>query len=147
MPLRSSTVPHSRVRLTSSGPGRTKQSFKDETDINVIMARYIRGLPVTSVQHKAPWYGDFSQSSDFHTTLNRVAEAELAFSTLPAELRERFNNSTEKLIAFLANPDNADEAVQLGLFEAPPSPPEESISVPTPPPEGGETPPVPSGGE
>lgn len=96
-----------------------KQSFKDECDINRIMERagktgVLRG-PLGSGMGR-PMFGDFSNTDDYQTSLNRIIEADEAFLQLPAKLRKRFDNQPEKLIAFMEDEENREEALKLGLI-------------------------------
>jgi len=91
-----------------------QQHFKDETDINNILRQFnITGLLPESPL--SPRYGDFTGISDYHTALNQVIAAEDEFMALPAQIRSRFDNDPAKLIEFLENSDNKDEAIKLGL--------------------------------
>ncbi len=103
------------------GPTMTKQSFQQECDVNFIMNKWKRTgeIPAAMVGTLPPSYGDFSNPTDYMTALNQVIEAKEAFAHLPAFLRDRFANQPVNLLAFLANPDNQEEAVKLGLAEAP----------------------------
>jgi phage internal scaffolding protein len=94
-----------------------QQHFKDECDINNILRQFnITGLlPESSL---SPRYGDFTGISDYHTALNRVIAAEDEFMALPAQIRSRFDNDPAKLIEFLENSDNKDEAIKLGLVDS-----------------------------
>lgn len=116
---------------------RTKQEFKDECDINRLMARYQKTGNLSHIAGELAQYGDFTQIADFHTALNQVIEAESAFASLPAEVRDRFRNQPANLLRFLEDPANTDEAVQLGLAERSTDP-----ETPTLPPVV-ETPPAP----
>lgn len=97
---------------------RTKNSPANAADINVLSKRYVRqnrgplpdGLPA---------YGDFTNVDDYMTARIKVIRAQEAFDSLPSELRNRFANSPENLIGFLADPDNRDEAISLGLVKKP----------------------------
>lgn len=94
----------------------TKQEFRDDADINVIVARVLKGEP----QAQFPGtFGDFSQVPDFATAMQQVVEAKTAFDALPSRIRTRFHNNAASLVAFLDDPDNLDEAVRLGLIEKP----------------------------
>ena len=73
-------------------------------------------LPVNAAM---PTSGDFTGISDFHSALNMVREAEEAFMAFPASVRERFGHDPQRLMAFLENADNRDEAVKLGLVTPP----------------------------
>ncbi len=95
-----------------------QQHFKDECDINNILRQFnITGLlPENTL---SPQYGDFTGVQDYHSALNQVIAAEDEFMALPATLRARFNNDPAKLIEFLNNPENKNEAVSLGLINNP----------------------------
>ncbi len=103
------------------GKSLTKQSFKDECDINFIMDKWKRTgeIPAASVGKMPPHYGDFSNPNDYMEACNRVIAANEAFSSLPSFLRDRFANEPANLIAFLADSENQDEAIKLGLAQKP----------------------------
>lgn len=95
----------------------TQQHFKDECDINNILRQFnVTGLLPESTL--SPRYGDFTGISDYHTALNRVIAAEDEFMALPAQIRSRFDNDPAKLIEFLENSENKDEAIKLGLVDS-----------------------------
>ena len=96
---------------------RTKQSFKDECDINELVRRF--GLTGEMPQTlEMPKSGDFG-TMDFHEAMNAVRQAEEQFMTLPAEMRARFGHDPGALIAFLEDEKNKDEAIKLGLVNPP----------------------------
>lgn len=97
----------------------TKQSEKDSTDINLITERFLRtGTLGTPGKMRNPMFGDFS-SIDFQQMRNQIADAEMAFSSLPGRLRSRFKNDPANLLRFVENEANREEAIKLGLIEAP----------------------------
>lgn len=103
--------------------GQTKQSFKDECDINNIMKRYNATGSITHLNMRTPEYGDFSSPLEFQAALNTVMEGEAMFADLPSDLRDRFGNDPKQLLEFLADEANREEAVKLGIVQAPPEPP------------------------
>lgn len=103
--------------------GQTKQSFKDECDINNIMKRYNATGAITHLNMRTPEYGDFSSPLDFQSALNTVMEGEAMFADLPSYLRDRFGNDPKQLLEFLADDANREEAIKLGIVQAPPEPP------------------------
>lgn len=107
----------------------TSQEFLAECDINTIMRRYARTGQLPNVNMN-PAYADVSDLPDYLDALNIVIEAQHNFAELPAKLRERFNHDPGQLLAFLADKANLDEAVQLGLVNAPPAPAPTSASAP-----------------
>nr|QJB18757.1 MAG: internal scaffolding protein [Microvirus sp.] len=122
-----------------------KQSFRDECDINTIMKRYESTGTIDHINRRQPSYGDFTDVPSFHEALETVREAEALFAGLPASVRDRFGNDPGKLMEFLADPANKDEAIELGLIDrpAPPAEPTEVRIVPDP--KAAERPPVAQG--
>lgn len=105
--------------------GRTKQSFANESDINSIMAKFHRtGVLVDpgKISTRKAFFGDVSGVVDFQTLQDTVLAANENFRNLPSEIRTRFGNNPGKLISFLEDADNLDEAVELGIVDAPPEP-------------------------
>lgn len=96
----------------------TQQNFRDDCNINKMIARFKKGeTPLGNAI--APKYGDFSTHLDFHKMQNQIVEAKQQFMALPAKIRGRFSNSPEKLIQFLSDEKNLDEAIKLGIVEKP----------------------------
>ena len=61
----------------------TKQSFKDEVNINKIMAKFQKSGAIDHYAKHAPTYGD-ATSEDLHTALGIIADAESMFEELPS---------------------------------------------------------------
>ena len=99
---------------TSTEFGMTKQSFKDECDINNIMARFAVTGVVDFVNDHQGQFGDVS-AIDFQNSLNTVIAAEALFEAMPSGLRDRFSNDPQKFLNFMDDPLNIDESVRLGL--------------------------------
>lgn len=113
-------------------PTLTQQQFVEESDINYIAERY--GLTGEMPQVlDLPHYGDFSEIFDFQTAQNQVIEAKRQFMTLPAKIRARFRNSPQELLEFLADTDNKDEAIALGLVNKPQAPLQSTSDTPPTP--------------
>ena len=100
--------------LVCADPSLTQQQFKEEADINTIVDRFLRsGVLPTPVN--MPQYVDYEDVFDFQSAMNVVRAADENFMRLDAKVRARFNNSPQEFLEFFANPDNAEEAVRLGL--------------------------------
>lgn len=115
----------------------TKQSFRDQCDVNTIMAKYKRTGTLDHVSGETPAYGDFSNVTDYQSAMNQIIEANVAFEQLPATTRARFHNNPEELVTFMEDSDNQQEAEDLGLVpkaKTVPEPPEpEPDPEPDPP--------------
>nr|WAE43548.1 MAG: internal scaffolding protein [Microviridae sp.] len=130
--------PHSDAAGHSfDDPSLTDQSFVDEASIDQILAKYARtGILAERVDQ--PMFSDLvGVTSDYHTALNLVLEADEAFFALPAKIRSRFNNNPGELLSFLEDPKNLKEAFDLGLIETDPNPPSPPAPGPAVPEVGG----------
>lgn len=105
------------VETVNDEPSLTQQQFKDECDVNNILKRYQTTGEISHLAKTRGVYADFSSVEDYHTSLNKINNAEEAFFQLPAEIRDRFANDPAKLLEFVKNEKNYDEGVKLGLFE------------------------------
>jgi len=102
-------------------PSLTLQSSKDDCDLNLIVDRMVKTgehVPQARIED----YGDFSGAEDYHTLMNKLIDAQDAFSSLDAPVRERFNNDPGQLFHFLNNENNRQEAIKLGLITQPETP-------------------------
>lgn len=97
----------------------TKQEFKGECDINNVIKQYKNHGMVSHINAKASQgaYQDLPDSVDFQESLHTIMVAENAFMTLPAKVRDRFGQDPAEFLAFLADPENADECRKLGILK------------------------------
>lgn len=119
-------------------PTRTQQHFKDETDINKIVARAIQtgDATVFTAAERGSYY-DCSTFSDYQDALQVIADIDEDFFSLPSSLRRHFNDDPDAYVAFMADPQNYDKAVELGLLEGSGEPPAATpSSAPEQPPAG-----------
>lgn len=85
------------------------QSWKDSTDINVLLARYANG-DVDALSKVQGAYGDFTQfPSTYAEMLNRVEQGKHMFAGLPLEIREKYNHDFSQFIAAMDKPDFWDQ--------------------------------------
>ena len=106
------------VMTVNDEPIMTQQQFKDEVEINNIMEKYLKAPnPQIFIRNGKGVYGDFTKTKDFQSSLNAILEAEDAFMSLDAKIRSRFENDPAKLLKFLEDPRNLEEATKLGLVE------------------------------
>lgn len=125
------------VRKFPKGPEMTKQSFKDQCDINRIMASYAKTGVIAHMRDPGT-YENLPDSMDYHHAMNVVTKSREAFEALPANLRDRFVNEPQQLLRFLGNTDNKDEAIKLGLIPRPKPP--EAPQEGSPPPQAAKPP-------
>lgn len=116
----------------TGGEMLTQQSMKDETDINNIIGKFMKtGILTQPGATRKLMFGD-TTSDSYHDMVNKIADAELAFTTLPSKIRDRFLNDPYQLLRFLENPENQKEAIKLGLIVLPEPQPELEVPVTSP---------------
>jgi phage internal scaffolding protein len=98
------------------GESLTQQHFKENQNIQNIMARYGKTGVVTASARR-PSYGKFNTGMDYNECMNRVTAVEMEFSQLPGEIKRRFEQNPAKLIDFVMDENNRSEAIELGLIE------------------------------
>lgn len=109
-----------RSRLCAIGDfskSLTEQSHKDSCDINVLMARYERSGELPVDEQGQAYYGDFSSVPDPFAAREALQQAEESFMQLPANVRSRFYNDPLKMLEFVSDSKNKDEAVRLGMLK------------------------------
>ena len=112
--------------ITFTEPSATLQSFKDDADINSIIARYENtgvlvdpSVPVS----RTPSFGDFSDLPTYQDAQNVIVAANNAFYSLSSKIRERFGNDPAAFYQFVQSlrkgSDDYVEAVRLGIVNEP----------------------------
>lgn len=109
-------IKHPRVQIEFPEKGLAKQSFAEECDINTIMKQFEKSGLTDHVQAHQGSYGDVTGAMDYHAALNMTIHAKEVFLTLPASIREKFDNSPGKFFEFADNPNNQEEMRNLGLL-------------------------------
>jgi len=127
-----------RVRTPVGETSMTKQANAEETDINLMVGRYMKTGTGLTLNPREPMYGDFSTALSLEDAFNLTNQAMGNFMALPAAVRDAAQNDPVVFETMMA-----EEAGVKALQEA-------GLMVKTPPSEGGdgapkETP-APSGG-
>lgn len=105
------------VSFVCEGVSLTKQSEAAACDINRIMAKYERDGVISHVSENVGFYADVSNVPDYQGALAIVEKAEAMFSSIPAEIRARFDNDPQLFLDFVSNPLNKSELVKLGFLK------------------------------
>jgi len=123
-----------RVQLDCGDKLITKQAPKAECDINNILKQYRKTGIFTHINQNASqgMYVDLPSEVDLQQSFRIVAEAQEAFSSLPAKTRDRFGNDPLQFLAAFNDPSLAAELRELGLLQ-----PDQSLPVAAPPPPSG----------
>lgn len=108
-----------------------QQQFKEECDINNIVARYeTTGLLTDPTKPgRAFQFGDYANLPDYMEAQELIRKAGEQFAGLPASIRKEFDNNPALFLDFCANSENHDRAIELGLIDGETKPP---ILVPDP---------------
>jgi len=106
-----------RVYAPSGGPMMTKQSMKNECDINQILSQFKKTGIITHIQSQQPTYTDLPDNTDYQSAMNTILRADSAFASLPSVVRRYFNNDPNALLAAMSDPDMHDKLVELGIYK------------------------------
>lgn len=104
-----------RVALKCETPSMTRQSDKRDTDINYLMQKFQKTGYFPPIPEGFARYVEVPET-DYHQAMDTLLDTQQAFSQLPSSVRDRFKNDPSELLAFLDNPENYQEAVELGLM-------------------------------
>lgn len=106
-----------RVQIFFPTNGRTQQHFKEECNVNHIMAKYGASRLLEHYGQFKGNYGDFTNVQDYQTSMNQIIAANDMFMSLPSKIRNRFSNDPAQFLAFVSNEANRDEMKSLGLLK------------------------------
>lgn len=95
----------------------TEQAHKEQCDVNEIIRRYDKTGLITHVSKFEAQFGDLD-GTDFKQAQDLVINAKRQFDELPSKIRNRFENDPGQLLAFMADPENRNEAIELGLINS-----------------------------
>lgn len=124
-------VEHDPVDLDcqSANDGMTRQEFRDECDINFLMAGFEAGK-LNWFDPRPQEYLDVSDVPDLPQALSYLEKAQAAFMSLPANVRRQFDQDPLLFVEFAQQPANQAKMAEWGLAKPPPV---LDNSLPTPP--------------
>lgn len=115
------------VQTQNDEPSMTQQSFKEQCDVNNIMAKYQKTGVIDHINVYEGHYGDVDGTT-FTEAMQTVANAQTMFMDLPSRAREAFDHDPAKFLDYVNNLEETPEARQfltdLGLTDlvTPPAP-------------------------
>jgi len=108
-----------KYKTIHTGQTMTRESFRDECNINSIMAKAVRGV-IPRLNSKSPLFQDVSDIGTFQNMHLRMQEIQDEFlHKVPAEIRLRHGNDPGRFADWLQKPENREEAIGLGLIVDP----------------------------
>nr|QJB21637.1 MAG: internal scaffolding protein [Microvirus sp.] len=102
------------ISFPPSSP-HTRQEFKDECDINNIMAQYLTTGEFFHINETAPQYLDCT-GEDFRASMDYIAGAFSMFEELPSKIRIQFDNDPAEFLDFCSQEKNRPELAAMGLL-------------------------------
>lgn len=114
------------------GQSLTKQEFREECDVNLILSRYQDAPPKPWGSPPVLRFGDFADAPDFLAAQLLVKEAEDLYNSMPVQVRDRFGHNPANFLQFVHDPKNRDEAKRLGILR--PEPAAQAAPPAAPPP-------------
>lgn len=105
-----------RLIQPPSGASRTDQDAEAESNPNKIIERYNITGELHHVRTTRPVYLDMT-AIDFQEMREKTTRIEETFMELPGKIRKKFEHNPAKMMFWLQDPKNFNEAVELGLVE------------------------------
>jgi len=112
-----------KVRTINTEPSKTDQTQQEHCDVKNIMKKYGNNINNVIPPNRGV-YADISELPTYQQSLHILRDAQNSFSSLPAQVRKKFDNDPGEMMKFLADPNNNEEAQKLGLKITPPPKPE-----------------------
>lgn len=110
-------------------PTMTKQSLKDNQDVNKIIKRYEKTGVLGDLMKFEGQFGEVDSIS-YHEAMNLVANANSEFEKVPSAIRAKFHNDPGEFIDYATNPENQEQMIKWGLANPlPPLPDDAPIKV------------------
>lgn len=103
-------------RDVQSSVGRTKQSLREECDINVIVARARQGAAVSHVARGVPTYMDVSEVGDYKSALDMLRATDKFFAGLPSKVRLEFGNDPAAFLDAMDTDEGRARLERAGLL-------------------------------
>lgn len=92
----------------------TEQSHEPECNINSMLYKYKRTGIMPNMATVPPIFGEMTGIT-LKEAMDRINTIKTKFMELPAELRDKFDNDPGKVLDFLSDEKNKDEALKLGI--------------------------------
>lgn len=108
-----------RVAFRDETPSRTKQSFKDQCDVNVVVRKYATAQPEFFQNPRPEQFGDATGVVDLQEAINLIRDADEAFASLPSSVRKLAGNDRVNFLRMLADEEGVELLKDAGFLPAP----------------------------
>lgn len=111
---------HTKVKTKDYGKSRTQQHFTEATQVNNIIQKHTsNGIEQDgNIGTRKATFGNYT-GVDFREMQTKLAQANETFDALPGKIRKRFDHDVSKLIEFVQDDNNLEEAKTLGFLKEP----------------------------
>lgn len=101
----------------------------ENANLKMIIEKYHK-TGFAPINERSPLMGDLTDVPDLMNARDRITQANEDFARIDPKIRKRFDNDPFKLMRFLNDQENREEAIAIGLI---PKPVKASEPVPEPP--------------
>lgn len=114
-----------KVLVPDSQPSKTDQSAAQDSDINIIVARYKQTGIMPEIRQTASQFIDCTKIGTFQDLRNQIANANSLFMQFPSEIRALMKNDPANVHDFFSDPRNEGliKKYSLQAPEVPATPP------------------------
>lgn len=93
----------------------TETAHGDDCKIQNIIKKYRETGVIDHINSQQPQYLDLSDSYTLKEAMDKVQQADEVFMTLPATIRDDFQNDKGKFVDFMQNPENIEKIQEYGF--------------------------------
>lgn len=111
------TVLPSEGTVCTLEEGKTRQEDAASADVNVILARALRGSVPLPQPLEDLVYADVSTITDFREAMERVTRAQTAFMQLDARVRKEYDNDPALFLDAFRSPEGLTRLEELGVVK------------------------------
>lgn len=104
-----------RTYQAGFGESMTEQHHKDDVNILSIIKKYDKTGIINHTAKHAGTYSDMISAPDFQEAQYAIAQAETMFESIPARIRQEFDNDPANFLGFIQNPQNREAIEEYGF--------------------------------
>lgn len=107
-----------KVGMHFNKPTICEQRLGHDLDMNAIVNRYNQGVySPTPIVASQPKFASVFKPNMYEDSLAYVREVQNEFNALPSDIRRKFDNDPNKMLNFVKDDKNIEEAYKLGLLD------------------------------
>lgn len=106
-----------RAVVHTGSESRVQHHQAEGCDMKTIIERFLKTGEANQLSSSQMQFIDATNATEYDKAQQLLINAQDAFYDLPSKIRTRFENDPRQFLNFMDDPQNTDEAVELGLAQ------------------------------